>query len=71
MLYLDFITCAVQVLRNKIFDGLQCGILVHNGATGVVTGNKISNNRLAGISVQSKGAPEVVDNTVSKGQVGL
>jgi len=50
--------------NNSIHNASQCGILLTNGAQGVLEGNEIFDNRFSGIELRHGAAPLVKNNNI-------
>lgn len=56
------------VFKNRIFNGVEAGVLVHDGGRGRLERNDIYGNKLMGVAVQQGGDPHVLFNRIREGQ---
>ena len=54
------------VRRNRIHDGEQTGVFVHENGQGTFEDNDISSNAFAGVTVMTGGNPSLRRNRVNK-----
>lgn len=64
------ICCSVQNRGNAIFNGNQGGVYIFGDGRGLIEGNDIYGNALAGIQIRTNSCPIVRHNKIHDGQHG-